>query len=170
MTDDGRLEFEYKPRLRAIVFLGLLSIVGAAGLGWIAATNDRGLILNRTLEFGTTGATRFYAALAVFFALLLGLAALMAYHRYVLDQRVILDDTGLRVAKSRYSAETLLVPYATIQELSLKMNQNQPYLHIVHAAGKHDLHASYLPSPASFDALRERLSQAFDAAHPRTPR
>jgi hypothetical protein len=157
-------EYEYKPKWTVIVLLGGLFSLCAAIFGFMAATNDRGVVINRTIELGTSGATVFWWLL---FAASLGfvaLAGVMAYNRVTLRQRIVIGPTGLIVPVSRWSAETKKIAYRDIQGLFTVKQNGQHFLLIQHPGGKSQIVAAMLPLKGDFGEVCKLLAWNVSAA------
>jgi hypothetical protein len=138
--------------------------LGAVLFIWIAATNDRGLILY-CIPFTKDGATIFYWLMAVVFAvaavvlLVPGLAGMGA------PQRIAFTREGLVVPRSASSTEEELIHYASISNIATGTGDNGRVARIRHYAGEFYLHQSGLRDASTFDEILQTLAARVQAAH-----
>lgn len=151
------LEYPYKAKpwmmLAGIAFFGAC----AAGMGYRAITNDRGLILNGIFTFSVEGATIFYwciaAAAAIFvagavFALLAGLTNPMA---------VRLTATEFSAPKHGFTKKPTVIPLHDIKEIGIQTVQKQRFMNIYFRNGKLSIAQSMLPNSEAFEKLHSGL-------------
>ena len=150
-------EFEYRPGWKALFLCAVFFGACAAVLGAVAATNERGLIINRIFEFGSDDATIVYWVLCVCSIGFVAAIALLAVHRALVHQRIVIGSTAIRLPKSRWSSKEKEIAYQDIETLSLTSTSGYQFLHITHAGGKETINSALLPSKAAFFEVYELL-------------
>jgi len=152
-------EYPYKPKpitaIGVIVFFGIC----AAFIGNQAHTNDRGLILNKIIEFSENGATTFYWVLTALCITFVVAGIFMLIKSISATRFVSLTQDSIISPKPGFSKKNIIIPYADIESLSLQKVQNQVFL-MVHFSGKKiSIPKSLLPDENAFNELCEKLSK-----------
>ena len=152
-------EYEYKARWSAILLGVLLCGAGATVAAALAGSN-RGLIIHG-IKLSPEMAACFWLSMTI---LALGgvlLFLLMAFHRLIRTQRIVLTPTAIIVPKGRFSSKMVIIPFSTITDLSVSKVSGQRFPED-HASmrGNHDrflvlAHEDKLQS--IFHALAERV-------------
>lgn len=160
--DEDSIEYPYRPRPGVMLIACLAFAACAVWLGWVAYTNDRGLILNGIFEFETGGATIFYWSIA-------GLSALMAilgFARTLIglfsNQHLQISRSQLSAPQSMFSASNTVIPFSSITGVQLQTVRSQRFLRIQHQKGKLTIAAINLPDATAFDTICARIA-AFHA-------
>ncbi|MDR0780348.1 MAG: hypothetical protein LBF16_06595 [Pseudomonadales bacterium] len=156
--NDGVREYVYQPKWTAIVLGALFFGLCAAVLGAAATNNDRGLIINGSLELGQSAATTFYWILSALSAGFVILSAFLAYHRLTFQQRLVFSATALSAPASRWSRKKQTIAYRDITALSQAKVSGQTFLYLTHTGGKYTLAAAMLPSKTAFTEVCELLT------------
>jgi hypothetical protein len=151
-------EYEYRPKWTTIAFCGLFFGLCAVVLGFKAAGNDRGVIINRVIELSPDWATGFYWVLTALSVGFVVIAAFFAYCRLTFRQRLAFGSAVMTVPASRWSRDEKEIAYRDIQALSEATISGQRFLYITHAGGKYTVIASMLPSKAAFAEVCELLA------------
>jgi hypothetical protein len=151
-------EYEYRPKWTMIVFCAAFFGLGAGVLGFKAASNDRGLIINRVIQLGPDGATVFFWVLTACSVGFVVVSACLAYHRLNFRQRLAFGPSALVVPVSRWSREEKEIAYQDILGLSEATISGQRFLYVTHPGGKYTITASMLPSKAAFSEVCELLA------------
>ena len=143
----------YKPNkavfLLAVAFFG----VCAGVMGNVAMTNDRGLVLNRILEFSPRGATIFYWVItgASLMFVLVGIWALAK--SVTMKREIVVSETSLTSPKSGFSKVDVTVDFSDVTNVSLQTVQKTKILNIDHAGGRLSIPNSMLPDKRAFQEL-----------------
>ena len=154
----NEVKYPYKPKVIVFLLSILLFGGGTLAFGKIALTNDRGLILNRIIEFSPGGATIFYwcltiasAAFVVFgiFGLIVGLTT---------NKEIVLAENEFHVPKGGLSKKIVSLKYSDISGLKIQSVQNQRFLIVHHLNGKLSIPQSMLPNKKSFEELVNLVS------------
>ena len=159
-------EYDYKPKWTAIFLGGTFFAACTVGLGFVAANNDRGLMINHVIELEPGGATVFYWVLAVCSLGFVGAGVIGAYHRLTVRQRIKLGSQSLIVPSSFWSSEEKEIAYDDIHELSTSTISGQRLLNVKHIDGKVIIAASKLPSKAAFEEMCKLLAVRVGEAEP----
>ena len=153
----SELRIPYKPN--KVIFILATSLFGVCAgiMGKVAATNDRGLILNGLLEFSPQGATIFYwvitaAALGFVVAGTLALVNSMFSNR-----EIVVTNDSITSPKNGLSKQNVTVNFSDITGINMRTIQKTKILSIEHVGGKLSIPNSMLPSKASFEDLVSQL-------------
>ncbi len=147
------VRFTYKPRITVFLFSGLFFVGCALVLAHIARTNDRGLVLNRIIEFSEEGASIFYWSLAAASGVFVVLATMALYSSLTLKREVILTEDRITAPKSGMSKKLVAIRFAEITDVNIQSVQSQKFLNIVHEGGKLTIPQSMLPNKEVFEEL-----------------
>lgn len=154
------VKIPYKPKLLII----LLSIVATAGLsvgmGFIARTNDQGLIINGIIELSVFGATLFYWFLAAGCAVLSVLSILAVIIGLNSSKEIVVSEHGIRAPKSGISKKIVTVNFKDISETKIQSVHKQHFLYIHHPGGRLTIAQSMLPDKQSFEKLTEIVANS----------
>jgi hypothetical protein len=147
------IEYPYKPRLRTTLLVISFGVALAAGMGYAALSNDRGLIINGILRFGPLGATIVYWCLAGIGAvcLVIGLAMLVA--NLTSKARLRLTPTEFSAPRHAFDRTTTTIPVAEIQAIQVYSVRDQHFLDIAHGDATLTILRSCLPSTAAFEEV-----------------
>ena len=149
----SEVRFQYKPNVILFILVALLFSACTAVLGNIAITNDRGLVLNRILEFSTGGATSFYWVLTVCAAVFVVIAIVGFISGLSTKKEIVLTESSISAPKSGISKKVVTLKYSEISDVSMQAIQNQKFLNILHQGGKLTIPQSMLPRQNDFDKL-----------------
>lgn len=152
------IEYPYKAKPWKMLFAILVCAAITVGVGHIAATNDRGLIINRIFTFSVEGATIFYWCLAVVLGLftLGGVLAVIAGLRNPMTVR--LSDDEISAPKNGFSKKPTIISLSDIKEIKIQDIYKQRIMLIVHRAGKLGIAESMLPDSKAFQKLYDGLA------------
>jgi len=159
----GDREFRYQPRCVALiagmVFCGICGYFTSVH----AAANDRGLVINGLMELSRANATTFWWVVTWGIWSFIPLAALLVVLRFVNPQKLVLSGEGFYAAKWPWSPPDF-IRYANIRNVSSYSVRDQPFLKIVHTAGKQTVAGSWLESTEMFEEFCGLLAQRMQAA------
>lgn len=149
----NEIRIPYRPN--KIIFILAIAFFGSCAgfMGNIAATNDRGLILNRIFEFSKQGATIFYwviAGLSVAFVVL-GFFALIK--SYTSKREIIISDSSITSPKSGFSKLNICIKFSDITDVTMQTVQKTKILNIDHLDGRLSIPNSMLPNKQAFEEL-----------------
>ncbi|MCX6847834.1 MAG: hypothetical protein NTY98_02840 [Verrucomicrobia bacterium] len=158
------LSFRCRPHLN-VPFMGLLMFgVGAAVLGWIAHTNDRGLVLNGGIRFNVEGATFFYWVMAGLFALvvllIVGIVLITLLHGVpdiVLTAESISFPLGFPVKRA------FALPLSEIKKIRVFKVSGQRLMEMQTAARTHGIALNWLESKEAAEHLTDVLNERWSA-------
>lgn len=166
-------EYEYRASWTLIVVFIVMFSFGALLLGRAAARNDRGLIIQRIIELGPTGATIFYWCLCAFSGALALFGVFMAHQRLTKRRRVAFTATTIIVPVSRWSTNEQEIGYREISWLSTERGTGHNTLHFTHGGSTYKIDRDLLPSNAAFEEVCELLATKVQLAKeqggPRVP-
>jgi hypothetical protein len=154
------LSYPYKPpNLRILFGMALVFGLGALVMGYIAMTNDSGLVINGA-HLSRHGATIFYgcfaaasAAYGVMFFPVCILAVLS-------PRRLTLTSTEISLTNHKFWHRVTVVPLADIKNLDIKTIQTLRFLNIHHSKGKLTISEGFLPDAAAFEELYSAITGA----------
>ncbi|MBE7463852.1 MAG: hypothetical protein HS116_10135 [Planctomycetes bacterium] len=165
------LKYEYRPKWALIILSGAFFGLGTAVLGYKAANNDRGVIINNIIELGPEGATTFYWVLAAISAGFVATTVFLVYQRVAFHQRLVFGPAAMTVPASRWSREEKVIAYQDISALTETVVSGQRFLYVMHPGGRYTIAATLLPSNAAFAeicallAAKVREEQSTEQSH-----
>ncbi len=149
------VRYPYKPKLIVFILSIAFFVACAAVLGYVAATNDRGLILNGIIKFSENGATIFYWCLAGA-SVLLALFGVLGLVKGITSKREVLaTQEAISAPKSGVSNKIITINYSGIIDLNVQVIQKQKFLNIFYSEGKLSIPQSMLPSKKAFEELAD---------------
>lgn len=128
-------EYSYGPRWSIILLCGFFFGFCTLVAGGKAATNDCGVIINKSIKLDPEEATIFYCVVCAIGVGFVTFSACQAYHRLVLRQRIALGPSAVMVPMSSWSSEEKEISYQDITGLSTALIRGQLFLYIVHPGG-----------------------------------
>ena len=149
------IRYPYKPKTIIFVLIIALSGTAAAVLAYIAATNDRGLILNGIIEFSENGATIFYWCLAGAAVLFIVFGSIILVKGITSKKEVIATQEDIAAPKSGVSNKIITISYSEIIDLDIQKVQGQRFLTIFYSEGKLSIPQSMLPNKKAFEELAD---------------
>ncbi|WP_158681376.1 hypothetical protein [Pseudoalteromonas sp. T1lg88] len=153
----SEIRYPYKPKLfvaiLCILFFGIFSYF----TGQVASENDRGLILNRVIEFSATGASIFYWAITGLFGVLSILGAVLLFKGVTSKNELVLTDEYIQAPKSGISNKIVTVKYENIENITEQKVQKNLFLNIFHDGGKLTLVSSVLPKKEDFEYVKSHI-------------
>lgn len=153
----NEIRIPYKPN--KVIFTLVIVLFGAcAGFtGNVAITNDRGLTLNRIIEFSPLGASIFYWVIAIA-ALVFVLLGFFALAKSIFSKReIVITNDSIRSPKSGFSKQDVTVHLSDITGIHIQTIQKTRILNIEHSAGTLSIPNSMLPNKALFEELISQL-------------
>ena len=155
----NEVRYPYKPKI-VVFLLSTLFFVGCTLVfANMALTNDRGLLLNKIIEFSTEEATLFYwglgAASAAF--VIIGIAGLLS--NFTTKKEVVLTEDGITAPKSGISKKIVSVKFSEITDLYVQSIHRQRLFNIVHQSGKLVIPQSMLPNKQAFEELIDLVAE-----------
>lgn len=161
------LSFQCRPHLHVPLMGLLLFGAGAVVLGWIAHTNDHGLVLNGGIRFNVDGATFFYWVLAGLFVLVVfitvGMVLITLLHGVpdiVLTAESISFPNGFPVKRA------LVLPLGEITKIQVFEVSGQRLMELQTAARRYCIALNWLESKETAqhltDVIKERWSGTQD--------
>jgi hypothetical protein len=152
------LEYPYRAKpwmmLAAIAFFGAC----AAGMGYRAVTNDRGLILNRIFTFSVDGATIFYWCIAAAAALFVVGAILALIAGLTNPMAVRLTATDFSAPKHGFAKKLIVIALRDIKEIGIQTVHKQRFMNVYFRNGKLSIAQSMLPNSEAFERLHSGLA------------
>jgi hypothetical protein len=151
------LEYTYKAKplkmLAGIAFFGSCAVF----MGYRAAKNTRGLILNGIFTLSVEGATNFYWCVAAVSALFVAVAIVALISGLTNPKVVRLTATELSAPKYMFSKNPTIVPLWGIREIGIQTVQKQRIMHIYSSKGRLSIAQSMLPDTEAFERLYSGL-------------
>jgi hypothetical protein len=147
--------YEYKPCWSAILF-GVLLCGAAATVAAYSACSNFGLrIWGIKLPPGIAACTWWAMAVTSLGGGFLFL--LMAVHRLIRVQRILLTPAAIFVPKGRFSSKVVIIPFSTVTDLSLSQVHGQRFLKISHQQGTFTIASSLLPEREDLEVVHKML-------------
>ena len=158
----NEVRFPYKPKILVFV-LAILFFVGCATiLANVALTNDRGLILNKLLEFSAEGATIFYWCLTAASILFIVFGTIALYSGLSTKKEVVVTDHKIMSPKSGLSNRVISVVFSDIADVNIQSIQKQRFLNVLHSGGKLSIPQSMLANKQAFEELVSLVAARVD--------
>jgi len=149
--------YEYKPRWTAIL-LGVIVCGTGATITAALAVSGFGLkILGVRLPPEIAAGTWWTLAVTALGGVLL--FVLLAVHRLIRIQHVLLTDLAIVVPKGRFTSKVVGIPFSTITDLAISQVYGQRFLTITHRGGVATIASSLLPTTVDFDAVHKMLAE-----------
>ncbi len=156
-------KYPYKPKPIVAIAVTLFFAGCAAIIGKQALNNDRGLILNRIIEFSPSGATTFYWLLTILSVLAVVVGMFMLIKSLSAPRFVLLTQESLVSPKAGFSKNSITIPYDTINSLTIQEVQKQKFLMVHYSGKKISIPQSLLPNKETFDELCRKLAKNFES-------
>ena len=152
----------YKPKLIVFVLSIAFFAICAVVLSYVALTNDKGLILNRSLRLSESGADIFYWCLtgASIIFVLFGTLALIKGSKA--EREVLATQEFISAPKNGLSNKIITINYSDITDLRVQTVQKQRFLSIFHSGGKLSITQNMLPNEDAFEELMEFVASKVD--------
>lgn len=160
-------EYEYRLKADRVMVRAFLFAAGAVGLGYMAATNDRALILF-CLPLSQKNATIAYAVFAAISAIIAASDFVNASRRGSLVQRIAFKPEGLIVPASKWTTEETVIPYTSIRKMQT-FNEPETAVVISHEGGEMSIYMNMLADERAFSEVVNGLAEAVTAAHGGAP-
>jgi hypothetical protein len=149
--------FAYNPRwtiiLGAIVFFGAC----AAFMGYKAAHNSVGVIINGIITLGPFGATVFYWIIAALGAGFVVVGLLLTVRRIANPQILEMGTDALLLPHGRFQRLKLRIAYSEIQGASEVEVSGQKFLYVFAGGARFTVTASLFADDESYVAVRDFL-------------
>lgn len=158
------IRFRYGPTPRSQIEALLIAAAGALFMTFQALTNDRGLVINRIIHLGATGATIFYLVVAVLFWIMaVYLFRDWRERRRTGDRYLVIGATAL--AFTDQAGRVLeVIAYRDIVDIRRPDSGELRLLHIEGIAGAMTILGSQLPRPDDFDDVADLIAARTKAA------
>lgn len=151
----NEVKFPYKPNLIVFILSSFVMSSIAVGVGYIAKTNEQGLILNRIIEFSRDGATIFYWGLSVACGVLAIFGVMAVVGSLTSKKEIIISNNIISAPKSGISKKIITINLGEVTDVNIQSVQKQKFLNIVHPNQKLTIPQSMLPSKKIFEELTE---------------
>ena len=148
-------EYEYRLKAGRVAARAFAFAAAAAGFAYMAATNDRGLVLF-VVPLSRDNATIFYGVFAAVAAVIAACDAVNADRRGSLRQRIAFAEVGLVVPKTVWSTEEMLIPYESVVGLK-EFNEPDSIVLIEHRGGVFTLRLDLLPDERAYAEILQAL-------------
>jgi len=155
--------YSYNPKATTIILCVLFFGACAAVLGWKAATNDRGLILNGIFTFSEGGASIFYwilAALSVGFVLI---GFLLTIQRAIGSVSLEITDSWVSIPHGFIKKKITKVEFADVTDLSETEVQGQRFFYLHTPKKKYCLNRALMPSKDQYEEAKVFITAAIAA-------
>ncbi len=151
------LRFRYKPKawlmILVTVFFGGMAFL----LYYMAAENDRGLVINHIFTLNVEQATFFLYVLLIFSALFVLIGIVGIYRSLTLEQEITLTNVSIEAPKSGISKKLNLIKFSDIKTIEEINISGQVILTIIHKNGKLQLAKSLCRNEREFEEMKMAL-------------
>jgi len=139
--------------ISAILFFGLC----AGGMGYVAFTNEQGLILNRIFEFSVEGASIFYWVVSSTSLIFVLAGILVLAKSFTAEREIVISEEHITSPKSGFSKKSIVVKYKDIISITIQTVQKTKIINIVHKGGKLSIPNTMLPNKQAYESLLNQL-------------
>ncbi len=149
--------YAYKPKLTVIALCVLLFGACATLFGYMAATNDRGLVLNGVFTFDAGGASVFYWVL---FALSLGFVAmggLLVVQRLSGSLNLEITEAEIRIPQGLIKKTVRRIPVKDVEDVSETEVNGQRFFYLHTSAGKYCVNRAMMPSKNDYEEAKSLM-------------
>jgi hypothetical protein len=138
--------------------------------GYLALTNNRGLIVNGAI-LGPNGATIFYYGATVFFGWSFLMFVAIAIQRVVNPHSLVLRTDGINFCRGWLKPKPTFVPFATIKTISHQQNVTTGIRRLILKAGNEVfiVDESFLASRQNYDEILGKINSALNIKNNATP-
>ena len=153
----NEIRIPYKPN--KIIFIVAMAFFGicAGFMAYVAATNDRGLTLNRMFEMSTQEATIFYWVIASAASAFVVIGALALINSFLSKREIIISTSSITSPKSGFSKIDVTVNFTDITYMTIQTIQKTQILNIDHSDGRLSIPNTMLSSKQAFEELVSQL-------------
>jgi hypothetical protein len=131
---------------------------GCSGfMGYMAAHNTAGLVVNGIITLGPTGATAFYWVISASSAGFVLMALLLTARRMASPQVLELGPEALLLPHGFFQMRTSRIAYAEIQTLSEGRVSGQAFLYVTAGGLRYTITASLFPDGETYAEVRDFL-------------
>jgi len=152
------LNFPYRPNPWTMLLACIFFAGGALFMGNEAIFNDRGLIIDRVIDLGPSGATTFYWCITAICVAFVAIGIPAFFASLWSDHYLSMSQTQLSVPRFLFSRKPTVVKLVDIQRINLQVVKRKRFLNILHSGGKLTISESLLPSPAAFKELYSAIA------------
>lgn len=149
--------YSYRPRIKPMLWCGVLFAVAGAYLMHRASTNHRGLIINGLIELGVDGATRFYSVFAVFSWCVVALALYATLSGLIRGPRLLLNEDSMVVPTGLLFVRYQTMRYADVRRIAEVTIRGQQLLTVAGVSSNVALLKSQFSSSAEFEEVARQL-------------
>ena len=154
----NEIRIPYKPNMKLFVLVMVFFGACAAVLFQVAKTNDRGLVINHLIELSATGASYFFAALALASLGFVLIAILAIYRGLTSEREVIVSDDSITAPKSGVSKRMVTLRFEEVSAMKVQKVQKTRVLHLTSSQGKLAIPNNMIPGKTGFDDLLALVS------------
>lgn len=148
-------KFPYQPNFVVFILSSVVLAGIAVGLGYIAFTNEQGLILNGVVEFSIGGATTFFWGLATASGIFAVIGVIAVAGALTSKREIVVSDSIISAPKSGFSKEIITINLTEVTDVNIQSVQKQKFLNIIHPSKKLAIPQAMLPSKQLFERLTE---------------
>lgn len=155
-------KYPHDTAMRYLIILTGIMGAGALDMGYLAMTNDRGLVINGLIRLGPTGATIFYSLITVFLGAFFLYCAAMLLQRIINPHSLIIRHDGIIFCDGRLKPKQTLVPFAAIQMIGQQQGVKGGTRTLVLKVGnqKFLIHEEYLGNRRNYDEIYATVASA----------
>ncbi len=152
--------YPYHPKATTIILCILFFSACAAVLGWEAATNDRGLILNGIFTLSENGASNFYWVLAALSVGFVFMGVLIAVQRLTGSLSLQITDSAVHIPSGFIKKNITEVAFSDVINLSETAVQGQRLFCLHTPKKKYHLNRALMPSKADYEEAKALITAA----------
>ena len=160
----GAFRYQYKPKPGGVVAATGTFLLGALFMGYVAATNRVGAIVNGVVNLDATSATALYWVMAVLLAgmVVVGLNAIRL--SLVKTRCILLSPTTIEIPANWPGSQNTTVPFRAITRVEQQEVRSRRIVTIVSNSGRTRFLQRFFDDAECFEDCLKRLCHAVEAA------
>ena|GEM_PF-6559516 len=163
------VQYQYKPKLGGVFAATTLFLLGTLFMGYVAATNAAGLIINHLIRLDAAGATSFYWLIAVLCAGMT-VVGLNGIRLALMKTRcILLSLTEIEIPANWPGSENTIIPFRAITGLELEVLKSSRIIVITSNFRKTRCSQRFFDDEANFEDCLMRLRNAVEATRQHVP-
>ena len=142
--------------------LGVVIVACAAAalfMQHVAATNDRGLIINGLIHLGPEGATIFYWCAAIVSAACAAWCLLVFVPQVFIRRQIVLEEDAITLPGTGFSTKGYRIPWDEIEGATRRTYQKVTYLKVRHRGRRFAVNSAWLPSNLDVETIETYLTR-----------
>ncbi len=150
-------QYDYKPKWTIVFLAGGFFALCAVSFIYLALTDDRGAVINGIVRLSPTGAKVFYWVLAALSSGFVVAAALIAYVRLTVTQRIAITTDGILFPAGGWTSQECYVAFRDIVALKRLEAYGEVFLYVYAGGLRYTVIKGMLPDKGGFEDIVSTL-------------